>query len=225
MKVLKRWIDRLFALLGYTPTEEYTEACKLHKRAITEVEKVLEQLRNQLDAANAKLEEVGYDAYVAVRERNAELERTQDKIQKDVEETTEFYKSVQSSITGLLQKDPILGFPQNMVFPGATSVDARVMDGETSDEKIINISGRTIFTDDITAKIHDTTNLNDKYMIAVNQLIKLGLTDHIMKQIINYGGLQLTFGYNEGCTSIELYYNVQCVKPKVLHVVKRNDEK
>lgn len=224
MAALKRFIDHLFYLLGYVPNKEYVDAKNLHKLEIDATKEVLDQLRSQLEEANAKLEEVGYDAYIAVRKRNAELESAQDKIEKDIEESTEFYKKVQSDISKMMHNDPLLGFPQNMAFPGATSVDARLIDEGEDIGKVVSISGRTIFTDDMTAKIHSATSMDDKYMIAVNQLIKLGLTDHIMKQIINYGGLQLTFGYNEDCTSIELYYNVQCVKPEVMHVIDRKEK-
>lgn len=170
-------------------------------------------LSRENDYLKAHINTVEFKTLEEYERKQRELETRQDVIDHDICEANDYYKEVQSALSKALHDSEVFGFKRSMAFPGSTSVQGGIVTNDDNSKDVV-ISGRTIFPDDVTQEIQNATSMHDKYLIALNHLIRYGIVEQIAKNIINNGALEFTLAYNKNCTCLELYYQVRCDKPE-----------
>ena len=121
----------------------------------------------------------------------------------------------------MMHNHQLFGFGNAKAIPGATVVTCIGCGHKTDNDNMSHVvTGRTIFTDDVTAKINNAASIQDKYSIAINALIRLGIMDQITKNLLSNGSIQFVLAFNGDCTASELYYTVEAVKPNATFTIE-----
>lgn len=201
--------DKLYTSLIEGKTHEY-------KTLYNEHEKLKEEYKTLLKRVN----EMELTSMEELKAENEKVHLENDQLQASMKEAEEYYKTVQKQVSEVLHEDSVFGFNKSMAFPGSSSIDCRKDQNDT----VIIASGRSILDDDTTAKIQRLPSISMKYQIGLNHLLKYGLLNKLIENLINHGALQFTYGYNKDCTCIELYYNIQCKRPDTILTVKEDGE-
>lgn len=221
-----RWILKLFGLQVFTD-QEVLHQKNLMSAYNLQVDNLHKEI-NKLSEDHEKLLK-DFESYQIIDKkdldkRNDELNAQNDKLQKDLEEATEFFKTVEKSISKLVESDDCFKFKNAVAIPGSTSIATKVFTGKHENESEIVVSGRTIVDDQTTSMIHQYPNVIDKYKIFLNTLIQYGALDQITKQLLNQGALTMEIGYNEDCTSAEVYYQIRAIRPSAELRIQFNKE-
>lgn len=223
-----RWFLKLFGLQVFTD-QDVSRQEKLLDAYVHQVEELNHNL-NKLSEDHEKLLK-DYDIYQIIEKkdldkRNDELNAQNDKLQKDLEDAIEFFKTVEKSLSKLVESDDCFRFKNAVAIPGSTSIATKVFTGEQENESEIVVSGRTIMDDQTTSLVHQYPSITDKYKIFLNTLIQYGVLDQITKQLLNQGALTMEIGYNEDCTSAEVYYQIRAIRPSTdLRIQFNKDDK
>lgn len=223
---LLRWFLKLFGLQVFTDQEVLNR-----KNLIIAYDRQIYALNESLDKLSADHEKLlkDFDTYQIIDKkdldkRNDELNAQNDKLQKDLEEATEFFKTVEKSISKLVESDDCFRFKNAVAIPGSTSIATKVFSGKHENESEIVVSGRTIVDDQTTSMVHQYPNIIDKYRIFLNTLIHYGALNQIVEQLLYQGALTMEIGYNEDCTSAEVYYQMRVIRPSTELRIQFNKE-
>lgn len=190
---------------------ETREKLDVQEEKIKDLHERNQNLNRRLNKANKIIEEMSATSIQEQVEINKKLQLEQDRINAAMQKAEEYYKSVQEALNKALQDNGVYKFDSRMAFPGSTSFNG----GEyrENNEKYIIVSGRTILTDDDTAKMKMLPSLEEKYQYAYNHLLQWGLVEKIAKTLVTSGGTAFTLAFNPDCTCTEVYYNIQVKKP------------
>lgn len=187
--------------------DSYRKGCddtqsELESKYITEIKSLEDRIKN---SEIITMEQI--------QEENQKLKTEHDRIRVEMNETQEYCKRVEKQVRLALHDDHSFSFARNMCFPGSSSVSCETIQ-ETHKNPIhfMTMCGRTTMDDEATAKLKQIVGINQKYVFCLNYLMKLGLIDKIAKNLVN-GGLSVTIGYNDDCTTNELYYEAKCMVP------------
>lgn len=210
-----RWVLKLFGLQVFTDQEVLNR-----NNLISAYDHQIDALHKELTRLSADHEKLlkDFDTYQIIDKkdldkRNDELNAQNDKLQKDLEEATEFFKTVEKSISKLVESDDCFKFKNAVAIPGSTSIATKVFTGKHENESEIVVSGRTIVDDQTTSMVHQYPNIIDKYRVFLNTLIHYGALNQITEQLLYQGVLTMEIGYNEDCTSAEVYYQMRVIRP------------
>lgn len=210
-----RLFHKLATKLNYVSVEEMNNTVDSMRDKLMELTQENIKLQDEIKQLNSKYQSVEAESMLKLKNENDELNARLDKIMSDCDKAEEFYKTVQEMVSKALSEDSRFKFGSTGGIPGSSHVG--VSSGINSNEETeIVINGRTVFLDEITDKIQHATSMNEKYSIALNQLIKYGLLEKVAQRMIQSGALEFTLGYNQNCTSLELFYQITCKKPDSL---------
>lgn len=224
MKRLLEWLCKKFDFMPSVAIRKINDLSSVNSN----LSDLVCQKRQEIDDVRAELQEATLLDKVKLDEINKALNLENDRLQKELENAEAYYKKVQEQVSEILHGDKTYGFNGHVAIPGATALTKSIVsDGSFSvkdgtETKYVTIHGRTLLLDTITTQIQADPSISGKYNIAYNQLLKYGIMDKIMQNLVSSGALQFTFGYNDDCTTIELYYTVeaklydQCIEFKSL---------
>ena len=225
--VIVRFLVWLLSKMGWwcCSLEQHNVECKRYNDLKGEKEDLLERNRNlnrRLSKATKTIEETSATTIQEQKEINEKLQLEQDRLNAAMQKSEEYYKTVQETLNKALQENGVYKFDSRMAFPGSTSFNG----GEyrENDEKYIIVTGRTILTDEDTAKMKALPSIEDKYHYAYNHLLQWGLVEKISKTLVTSGGTAFTIAFNPDCTCAEVYYNVQVKKPDTMLTVDLKKE-
>lgn len=230
-----KFIDWLFGLFGYvskksaeatlnnqldTKDKLYLSMFEGKEHSYKMLQAQYQELEEKYQALLTRAEAMNLTTMEELNEENKKVHLENDQLHASLKEAEEYYKTVQKQVSEALHEDPVFGFNKSMAFPGSSSIDCR----KDAKDTIIIASGRSILDDETTAKIQRLPSISMKYQIGLNHLLKYGLLNKLMENLINHGALQFTYGYNKDCTCIEMYYNIQCKRPDTILTVKEDGE-
>jgi len=196
--------------------EKYTDNIQTLEK-LTKLATNQQAVNDSLLESNNKLNE----RIASVEFQTMEQYKTEnEKCIKDVEAGEKYYKEVQKQVSNVLHNDLEWKFPNAMAFPGSTvmNTDPGV---NKNGEPCFTIKGRIVLPDDVTGVIQHKTSINDKYNVIVNNMVKLGLMDRVVKSMIQFGLIEYTIGYNSDCTTCEVYYQIIVDTPQ--NVINLNE--
>lgn len=211
--MIKKFIHWLCTKLGYVPETQYRIVQENLSELTIAHNKYEHEMENQLNDFRERVTAMEFVTMEELKNENEALKLNQDKIAAQLLQAENFYKDVQTQITDMMHVSPIMGFPAAMRFPGASTITDHKIKNPGNEDHIL-VTGRTIFTDDVTAKIQAAHSMTDKLLIIRTELIKQGLVDKIAKNLINSGAFVITIGYNKDCTTCEAYYMLKAIIPE-----------
>lgn len=208
-------LDKILLWLGYVPKHEKDDMVK-HIESLMSANADLKyeckDLIVKYKEACARIDDIEFETIESVHQKNKELHAENDRLHAAINESEEHYNAIQRQLSDMMHEHPVFGFGNSRAIPGASIVTS-VGIGDTTNHMSNMITGRTIFTDDVTAKINNAPSVHEKYSIAINKLIQLGILDQIAKNMVASGSIQFVLAFNGDCTASELYYTVETVKP------------
>lgn len=218
-------VERILLFFGYVPKanmENQTNFLKtelaLRESEYKTIKEDYDDLCDRYNDATQRLNNLQADSMESLKAENAKLRSEIDKVNANVAEAEEYYKTVQKQITELTSADESYKFRYNMEFAGATTLKSSILPENGN----VKVTGRTILMDDTTARIQAASSLRDKYTIGLNYLLKTGLLNRLAQSLIEAGALQFTYGYTKS-TTIEVYYAIEAIVPNT-YIIETDEE-
>lgn len=219
---MKKFFDWLFGLFGYVSKDDtdtkYADLLELYGVVKVQVDEIMAAR----DSLQKLVDETSRLTMKELNDENIALKLENDRVQQLVQDGESYYRQVQEQLSDEMHKDPVFSFSRSPAIPGAATYSAE--EDYNGDDTTVVISGRSVFIDEVTAKIHNAHDVREKYMIALNNLKVTGMLDRIAQDLINHGCLQIVLAYNKACTTNELYFNLKCEKPKATIYIEKEME-
>lgn len=220
MSWFRNILDKIADKLGYISKSEMYSISDSFKVKLMKLTTDNINLQSRYDQLMTDYNTSEASTKLELQKANQELQSKIDKIMADCKTAEDYYKSVQKQISEALTEDSRFKFG----FRGGIIGSSHVGSAKDTNSGNILINGRTVFLDEVTEKIQRASSMNEKYYIALNQLIKYGLIEKVSERLIQSGALEFTLGYNQDCTSLELFYQITCVPPEAMLTVDYNDK-
>lgn len=208
------WFERILEFFGLVPKTKYQTACK----RILQLEEQRVKLTVQRDQMLERINEVEFQSMEDYKTDNENLRNTNSNMLRLIVDIKEIAEAVQKELSKALHKTEAWGFPNNMAFPGSTSVTSDII--EKDGDAYLTIKGRTICDDAQTTQIQQATSLRSQIDIIISILKKFGIYEKIVDMIISTNAIEYTLAFNPDCTTSEIYYQVVVRKPTDVIMVK-----
>lgn len=229
MSLIHWFIEWLCKVTGYIPKSAQDKINHFQEdatKSLEEMQRHVTATTEQLLEATARIEELQYHVeqskildMESLQKENLRVMEENEHIRKELAESNEYFKKVESQISGILHKDEVFGFHRSVCIPGASTLTATTVDDT------ICVAGRTVLEDSITAEMEQEPSIRERYYMAHNYLVKYGLIQKMIEYVASQGGIQYTLGFNENNTATELYYAMEVVsKSSILEFGKKAKE-
>lgn len=231
--ILEKIIDWLYNLIGYCPKQIAKQfddlVCPDRENTCTEetsFQERIDRIRNVLMESNERIqkledqiEECSMLDMKELLEINNQLTEDNQKLMKEIEKSEEYYHKVQVQVSDILHGDKTFGFGRNPCIPGSTSLMSEKV------EDSIRVYGRTIFTDVLAERIKQEPSVRNKFQMAYSELLRNGLIDKLVRQLVSLGAISMTLGFNENNTTLEVYYTLEAVHHESIYLGEDEEDK
>ena len=172
-----------------------------------EIADLILKLQDKMNRINS----VEFKTMEEYKKTQEELDAKQNQLQKDIESCLKFEEDVQKQLSKALHESVEFGFQYNMAIPGSISIRDEIhkeTDENGESKKVDSIRGRIIFDDAMTAKLSNEISLQKRFSMILDYMQSLGTFNQISRMIMRSNGIQYALAYNEDCTCLELYYQL-----------------
>lgn len=199
--------ERILWFLGLVPKTMYQES----QESYNKLEHKYEELKIQHQQMIEHISTVEFQTMEDYKTDNENLRNTNSNLTRLIVDTKEIAEAVQKELSKALHKTEAWGFPNNMAFPGSTSVTSDTI--EKDGDEYLTIRGRTICDDAQTTQIQQAVSLRSQIDVIISILKKFGIYEKIVDMIISTNAVEYALAFNPECTTSEIYYQVVIRKP------------